>query len=72
MLLLLTYNLLQVLSEDSTTFKEFNNLQNLLLDNCDLSDDFQTLTLFLMNSPNLEKLTLQCCKVSIVWFQLLQ
>ncbi|GJN04835.1 hypothetical protein PR202_ga22410 [Eleusine coracana subsp. coracana] len=51
-------------SEDSTTFKEFRNLRNLLLDKCDLSDDFQTLVLFLLNSPNLEKLTLRCCKFS--------
>ncbi|KAK3119261.1 hypothetical protein QOZ80_9BG0716770 [Eleusine coracana subsp. coracana] len=51
-------------SKDSTTFKEFRNLRNLTLDKCDLSDDFETLVLFLLNSPNLEKLTLRCCKFS--------
>jgi hypothetical protein len=55
--------LLQVLDEESTPFQEFKNLRNLLLDNCDLTDNFHTLGLFLQNSPNLEKLTLQHCKV---------
>ncbi|GJN25706.1 hypothetical protein PR202_gb13569 [Eleusine coracana subsp. coracana] len=54
----------RVHSKDSTTFKEFRNLRNLTLDKCDLSDDFETLVLFLLNSPNLEKLTLRCCKFS--------
>ncbi|CAL5085724.1 unnamed protein product [Urochloa decumbens] len=44
------------------TVQEFMNLRNLLLDNCDLSDDFRTLGFFLQSSPNLEKLTLQHCK----------
>ncbi|CAL5071673.1 unnamed protein product [Urochloa decumbens] len=44
------------------TVQEFMNLRNLLLDNCDLSDDFRTLGLFLQSSPNLEKLTLRHCK----------
>uniref|UniRef100_K3ZN10 F-box domain-containing protein n=1 Tax=Setaria italica TaxID=4555 RepID=K3ZN10_SETIT len=47
---------------ESTPFREFKNLRNLLLDNCDLTDNFHTLGLFLQNSPNLEKLTLQHCK----------
>ncbi|CAL4980097.1 unnamed protein product [Urochloa decumbens] len=51
-----------VLGEQSTPFQEFMNLKNLLLDNCYLTDDFKTLGLFLQNSPNLEKLTLQHCK----------
>ncbi|CAL4986897.1 unnamed protein product [Urochloa decumbens] len=50
------------LSEESKPFQEFKNLMNLLLDNCDLTDDFQMLTLFLQNSLNLEKLTLRHCK----------
>ncbi|CAL4991867.1 unnamed protein product [Urochloa decumbens] len=50
------------LSEESKPFQEFKNLRNLLLDNCDLTDDFQMLTLFLQNSLNLEKLTLRHCK----------
>ncbi|KAL6653959.1 hypothetical protein ACP70R_007424 [Stipagrostis hirtigluma subsp. patula] len=52
-----------VMPDDSTAFGEFKNLRNLVLDACDLSDDFQTLGLFLQNSPNLEKLTLRCCNV---------
>lgn len=68
----LTYHLFQVFNEESTTFQQFKNLRNLLLQNCDVSDDFQTLALFLENSPNLEKLTLRHCTVycSLI-FQLL-
>ena len=53
----------QVLGEDSVTFPNFRNLMSLLLDICDLSDNFKTLEHFLKNSPDLEKLTLRCCKV---------
>ncbi|CAL4991869.1 unnamed protein product [Urochloa decumbens] len=53
-----------VFGEGSTPFQEFKNLRNLLLDNCVLTDDFQILGLFLQNSRNLEKLTLQHCKFS--------
>ncbi|CAL4980090.1 unnamed protein product [Urochloa decumbens] len=49
-----------VLGEESR-FQEFKNLRNLLLDNCDLSDNFRTLVFFLKSSSNLEKLTLQHC-----------
>ncbi|RLM65496.1 F-box protein [Panicum miliaceum] len=51
-----------VLEEESTTFTQFNNLRALVLNNCDLSDDLQILGHFLRNSPNLERLTLRCCK----------
>ncbi|PAN43294.1 hypothetical protein PAHAL_8G227100 [Panicum hallii] len=44
------------------TFQEFMNLRNLLLDECDLRNDFRTLGFFLQSSPNLEKLTLRHCK----------
>ena len=53
----------QVLGEDPATFPNFRNLRSLLLDSCDLSDNFKTLEHFLKNSPDLEKLTLRCCKV---------
>ncbi|CAL4980098.1 unnamed protein product [Urochloa decumbens] len=53
-----------VFGEGLTPFQEFKNLRNLLLYNCVLTDDFQILGLFLQNSPNLEKLTLQHCKFS--------
>lgn len=53
----------QVLKEDCATFQEFRNLRNLLLDKCDFSDYFQSLGLFLQNSPDLEKLILQSCTV---------
>lgn len=55
-------NILQVLGEEPMPFQEFENLRNLLLDNCGLTDNLQT-RLFLQNSPNLEKLTLLHCKV---------
>ncbi|KAL6652727.1 hypothetical protein ACP70R_011652 [Stipagrostis hirtigluma subsp. patula] len=51
-----------VFGEEFTTFPEFQNLRTLLLDHCDLSDNFQTLAHFLTNAPNLEKLTLRYCK----------
>ena len=54
--------LLQVLGE-KPTFQEFMNLRNLLLDDCDLKNNFRTLGFFLQSSPNLEKLTLRHCKV---------
>ena len=44
-------------------FQEFKNLRSLLLDRCDLSDDFKTLVFFLRGSPMLEKLTLRRCEV---------
>ncbi|CAD6256388.1 unnamed protein product [Miscanthus lutarioriparius] len=43
-------------------FLEFQNLRNLLLGVCDLSDDFRVLRLFHWGSPNLEKVTLRHCK----------
>jgi hypothetical protein len=55
-------NVLQVLGKEPR-FQEFKNLRNLLLDNCDLSDNFRTLVFFLRSSPILEKITLRCCKV---------
>jgi hypothetical protein len=54
------YNTFQVITEE---FPEFQNLRTLLLEKCDLSDNFQTLGHFLQHSPNLEKLTLEYCKV---------
>ncbi|EES12212.1 hypothetical protein BDA96_06G097000 [Sorghum bicolor] len=45
-------------------FPEFQNLRTLLLEKCDLSDNFQMLGHFLQHSPNLEKLTLDHCKFS--------
>ncbi|KAF7033744.1 hypothetical protein CFC21_044819 [Triticum aestivum] len=45
-------------------FPEFKNLKKLSLVECDISDDFLTLEHFLRNSPELEKLTLRCCKLS--------
>ncbi|CAD6253246.1 unnamed protein product [Miscanthus lutarioriparius] len=44
------------------TFLEFQNLRNLLLGDCDLSDDFRILRFFQRGSPNLEKVTLRHCK----------
>jgi hypothetical protein len=54
------YNTFQVIGEE---LPEFQNLRTLLLENCDLSDNFQMLGHFLQHSPNLEKLTLRYCKV---------
>ncbi|KAL6652729.1 hypothetical protein ACP70R_011654 [Stipagrostis hirtigluma subsp. patula] len=51
-----------VFGEESMTFPKFQNLRTLLLDNCDLSGNFQTVGNFLCNSPNLEMLTLRHCK----------
>ena len=53
----------QVYGEDQVAFPNFRNLRTLFLDNCDLCDNFKTLEHFLKNSPDLEKLTLRCCKV---------
>ncbi|KAL6652715.1 hypothetical protein ACP70R_011640 [Stipagrostis hirtigluma subsp. patula] len=44
-------------------FPTFKNLRTLLLDKCDFSDNFQLLHHFVHNSPNLEKLTVRCCKL---------
>jgi len=54
-------NVLQVLGKEPTS-KEFQNLKNLLLTHCYLSDDC-ILVFFLRCSPNLERLTLRHCKV---------
>lgn len=50
-----------VISEE---FPEFHNLLTLLLEKCDLTDNFQMLANFLQHSPDLEKLTLGRCKFS--------
>ncbi|CAM0148366.1 unnamed protein product [Urochloa decumbens] len=50
------------LGEGSTVI-QFNNLRTLVLNRCDLSDDYQILGYFLRNSPNMERLTLVFCKV---------
>lgn len=56
-----------VLGDDAGQyFPEFKNLKTLSLAECDISDDFLTLKHFLRNSPNLEKLTLRCCKVLLL------
>jgi len=47
---------------EKPTFQEFMKLRNLLLDDCDLKNNFRTLGFFLQSSPNLEKLTLRHCK----------
>ncbi|KAF8714799.1 hypothetical protein HU200_027328 [Digitaria exilis] len=39
------------------------NLRTLILDTCDLDDNFGLLQYYLLNSPNLEKLIVQYCKV---------
>ncbi|KAF8772387.1 hypothetical protein HU200_005790 [Digitaria exilis] len=54
---------LRALNEDPDTFPTFSNLRTLLFNGCDLSDDFQMLVCFLNNTPSLEKLTLQYCKL---------
>ncbi|WVZ50642.1 hypothetical protein U9M48_001878 [Paspalum notatum var. saurae] len=52
----------KVIDKNLTLFQEFRNLRNLLLEECDLSDN--TLGSFLQNSPpNLEMLTLRHCKI---------
>ncbi|CAL5027369.1 unnamed protein product [Urochloa decumbens] len=51
------------LGEGSTVI-QFNNLRTLVLNRCDLSDDYQILGYFLRNSPNMERLTLVFCKYS--------
>ena len=40
-----------------------NNLRTLFLDECDLRDNFRILRHLLRRSPNLEKLSVRCCKV---------
>jgi hypothetical protein len=46
---------------------KFHNLTTLLLDDCDLTGEvYNLLDLFLYNAPNLEKLTLQNCKVTYI------
>jgi hypothetical protein len=56
------YNVLQVLGKEPR-FQKFKNLRNLMLNKCNLSDDFHILAFFLQCSPILEKLTLRHCKV---------
>ncbi|CAM0945112.1 unnamed protein product [Alopecurus aequalis] len=47
---------------------KFHNLTTLLLDECDLTGEaYNMLDLFLYNAPNLEKLTLQNCKLPQEW-----
>ncbi|CAL5067959.1 unnamed protein product [Urochloa decumbens] len=55
------FETLSILHEESDTFPTFSNLRTLLLDGCELSDDFEILGCFLNGAPSLEKLTLQYC-----------
>ncbi|KAL6652722.1 hypothetical protein ACP70R_011647 [Stipagrostis hirtigluma subsp. patula] len=45
-------------------FPIFENLRTLLIDKCDLSDNFQMLHVFLKNSPVLQEVTVRHCKLS--------
>jgi hypothetical protein len=63
-------NVLQVLGKEPT-YHRFKNLRNLVLDKCDLRDDFHTLGFFFQRSPYLEKLTLRQCQVHCLWFSFL-
>ncbi|TVU14392.1 hypothetical protein EJB05_37856, partial [Eragrostis curvula] len=47
----------------SENFPTFSNLRSLTLDHCDMTNNFQILRHFLQNASNLEKLTLQYCKL---------
>lgn len=49
-----------MLGMERVEFPTFKNLRNLLLDACDLRDDFQLLRNFLWKSPNLEKIVVRC------------
>ncbi|GJN27551.1 hypothetical protein PR202_gb15581 [Eleusine coracana subsp. coracana] len=60
---------LAILQTGLDAFPTFHNLRTLLFDGCDLCDTFNILGCFLNNAPNLEKLTLQFCKVIFI-FQL--
>ncbi|KAF0930933.1 hypothetical protein E2562_038013 [Oryza meyeriana var. granulata] len=53
-----------VIPEEQVELPEFKNLKILSLDKCDLRDNFQLLMHFLLNSPNLEKITLRLCKLT--------
>ncbi|CAN6248739.1 unnamed protein product [Urochloa humidicola] len=44
-------------------FPMLQNLKTLVMDKCDLRDNFRILRHFLRSSPNLEKLTVQCCEL---------
>jgi len=48
-------------------FPILENLRTLLLDECDLRDNFRLLRHFLRSSPNLEKLTVRLCKLPNVF-----
>ncbi|WVZ78154.1 hypothetical protein U9M48_025912 [Paspalum notatum var. saurae] len=56
-------NTLSLLNGRPATFPTFPNIKTLLLDGCDMSDDFRMLGCFLSSAPSLEKLTLQHCKL---------
>ncbi|KAL6874346.1 hypothetical protein ACP4OV_013366 [Aristida adscensionis] len=51
------------IENEPQNFPTFGNLRTLVLEKCDISNNFQALGHFLQNAPNLEKLILQYCKV---------
>ncbi|XP_062185972.1 MEIOTIC F-BOX protein MOF-like [Phragmites australis] len=53
-----------VVPVEPVEFPTLGNLRTLFLDKCDLHDYFRLLRCCLQNSPNLEKLTVQCCMLS--------
>ncbi|CAM0904547.1 unnamed protein product [Alopecurus aequalis] len=56
-------HLLQAVLDDARgNFPVFRNLTTLVLDECYMSTNLQTLWRFLLHTPILGKLTLQCCK----------
>ncbi|CAL5031976.1 unnamed protein product [Urochloa decumbens] len=50
-------------------FPMLENVRTLLLDKCDLRDNFRLLRHFLRSSPNLEKLTVRLCKLPKVFLR---
>jgi hypothetical protein len=59
--------LLQAVLDDARgSLPVFRNLTTLIMDECYISNNLQTLWRFLLLTPVLEKLTLQCCKVRYV------
>jgi hypothetical protein len=52
-----------ILEEARDTLPLFGKLRTLILDNCEAGDKIQVLWCFLHNTPVLERLTLNNCKV---------
>jgi hypothetical protein len=54
-----------ILDEENPGLPMFRNLRNMIFDDCEIGDNMEMLFRFLHNTPAMEKLIMQHCKVCL-------